>query len=217
MGKPAATARPCLRSLSHSFTLDFIVLCNGTKAQAHEMKEELTKVLNNMGLKLSEEKTQVTHITEGFPFLGYRIIRSMGTNGKMVPKIEVPEKTIKRFRHEIRRIFSHSSISDSVSAKFSAANRVIQGWCQYYQATSNPGRTLGRLRPEIFLGAANWLGRKYEAQRPEILQRFRQGNTLGTKRDNSPGAHRVQSQKAPGKNPTQPLHRLRTNHTRTPV
>jgi RNA-directed DNA polymerase len=69
---------------------DFIVLCNGTKAQAHEMKEELTKVLNDMGLKLSEEKTQVTHIMEGFTFLGYRIIRSMGTNGKMVPKIEVP-------------------------------------------------------------------------------------------------------------------------------
>jgi hypothetical protein len=30
------------------------------------MKEELRIVLQNMGLTLSEEKTKVTHITEGF-------------------------------------------------------------------------------------------------------------------------------------------------------
>jgi RNA-directed DNA polymerase len=70
MGKPAATDRRCLPSLSHSFTLDLVVLCNGTKAQALDMKEELKDILDHMGLKLSEEKTKVTHITEGFKFLG---------------------------------------------------------------------------------------------------------------------------------------------------
>jgi len=48
---------------------DFVVLCNGTKAEALEMKEELKVVLDSMGLTLSEEKTKVTHITEGFDFL----------------------------------------------------------------------------------------------------------------------------------------------------
>jgi len=43
---------------------DFIVMCNGTKAQAYEMKKELKEALTNMGLKLSEEKTKVTHITQ---------------------------------------------------------------------------------------------------------------------------------------------------------
>src|SRR5262249_46806055 len=32
---------------------DFVVLCNGTKAQALTMKEELKDVLNDMGLKLA--------------------------------------------------------------------------------------------------------------------------------------------------------------------
>jgi len=63
MGKPAATDRPPLLSLSHSFTLDFIVLCNGTKADAHNMKEELKTLLHTMGLTLSEDKTKITHIT----------------------------------------------------------------------------------------------------------------------------------------------------------
>ena len=86
MRKPAATDRPCLRSLNHSFTLDFVVFWNGTKAEAHAIKEELGGFLNTMGLTLSEEKTNVTHVTEGFDFLGYRVIRSRGTKGKMVPR-----------------------------------------------------------------------------------------------------------------------------------
>src|SRR5262245_1809905 len=38
---------------------DFVVLSNGTKAQAIAMKDELKSVLHQMGLKLSEEKTKV--------------------------------------------------------------------------------------------------------------------------------------------------------------
>jgi group II intron maturase len=56
-----------------------------------------------MGLTLSEDKTKVTHITEGFTFLGYRVIRSIGTKGKMIPKVLIPEKAIKRYCGEIRR------------------------------------------------------------------------------------------------------------------
>src|SRR5216684_1568298 len=78
---------------------DWVVLCNGTKEQAYTMKEERQTVLENMGLKLSEEKTKITHITEGFSFLGYRIIREMGTS-KMVTKVEIPEAAMKKFRHK---------------------------------------------------------------------------------------------------------------------
>jgi len=56
---------------------DCVVLCNGTKAKAQAIKEELQGLLSTMGLTLSEEKTKVTHITEGFDFLGYRVIREM--------------------------------------------------------------------------------------------------------------------------------------------
>jgi hypothetical protein len=41
-----------------------VVLCNGTKAEALAMKEELRGLLGTMGLTLSEEKTKVTHITD---------------------------------------------------------------------------------------------------------------------------------------------------------
>src|SRR6266705_1942375 len=76
---------------------DFVVLCNGTKAEALAMKEELRGLLSTMGLTLAEDKTKVTHITEGFLFLGYRIIQSVGTSGKKIVKVHIPEKAIKSF------------------------------------------------------------------------------------------------------------------------
>jgi RNA-directed DNA polymerase len=157
---------------------DFIVFCNGTKAQALDMKEELKNVLAHMGLTLSEEKTKVTHITEGVNFLGYRIIRSLGTKGKMIPKVLIPEEAIKRFRHKIRRIVNPSSTNESARAKIIALNGLTRGWCEYYRCTNSPGVVFGKLRPEIFWGMAHWLGRKYKSHMPAIMKRFYDGKTI---------------------------------------
>ena len=55
MGKPAATDRPCLPSLSHSFTLDFVVLCNGTRTEASPNKGRHQSLPGPYGVRLSEE------------------------------------------------------------------------------------------------------------------------------------------------------------------
>jgi hypothetical protein len=157
---------------------DFVVLCNGIKAQAQEMKEELTTVLNQMGLQLSKEKTKVTHITEGFTFLGYRIVREMGQSGKMVPKVLIPEDAIKRFRHKTREILAPNTTNESISAKILAQNRLTQGWCQYYRITSGAGRSFGKLSPEIFWGMAHWLGRKYKLSMPKVMQKYGKKSTF---------------------------------------
>jgi len=157
---------------------DFVVLCNGRKEEATQMKEELTTVLNQMGLVLSQEKTKVTHITEGFDFLGYRVIRSIGTSGKMIPKVLIPDRAIKRFRHATRRILAPSSFNESAQARILAANRCIRGWCAYYRCTNSPGMVFNRLRPEVFWGMAHWLGRKYKSSIPEIMKKYyAEGNT----------------------------------------
>ena len=47
----------------------------GTQAHAQDLREEAAAVLAPMGLRLSEAKTKVCHIDEGFDFLGFRIQR----------------------------------------------------------------------------------------------------------------------------------------------
>ena len=52
-----------------------MVLVSGTEAHAEGLKVEVAAVLVPMGLRLSEEKTTIVHIDEGFDFLGFRIQR----------------------------------------------------------------------------------------------------------------------------------------------
>ena len=165
---------------------DFVVLCNGTKAQAHEMKEELKHVLDQMGLKLSEEKTKVTHITEGFIFLGYGFIRGTGGNGKMVPKVFIPQKAIKRYRERIKRILAPNTTKDATIAKIQAMNNVTRGWCNYYRCTSSPSDTFNMFTYELFCEMQHWLAKKYQISKTKVRLRYGQPQegytTLGTNR-----------------------------------
>jgi group II intron reverse transcriptase/maturase len=159
---------------------DFVVFCNGSKAEALAMKEELKGALSNMGLTLSEEKTKVTHITEGFDFLGYRIIRSIGTKGKMVPKVLIPAKAIKQFQYKVRGILSPGTTNESLSAKIVALNKLIRGWCEYYRSTSSPQWGFREVERKLFWDMAHWLGKKYKVSIPTVLQKHMKGNTFGT-------------------------------------
>jgi hypothetical protein len=47
----------------------------GQQADPETLKDEITGVLAAMGLRLSPEKTLITHIDEGLDFAGWRIQR----------------------------------------------------------------------------------------------------------------------------------------------
>ncbi|MGI5380767.1 hypothetical protein ACQEV2_42665 [Streptomyces sp. CA-251387] len=46
---------------------------SGTREHCEALREEVAAVLAPMGLRLSMEKTRITHIDEGLDFLGWRI------------------------------------------------------------------------------------------------------------------------------------------------
>ena len=145
------------------------------------MKEELSNFLDTIGLKLSEEKTKVTHITEGFRFLGYWIIRSVGSSGKMAPKVLIPDEALKKFRHKIRRILAPNTTNESANGKIEVLNWLIRGWCEYYRSTSSPSIYFTKASNEIYWLMAHWLGRKYKLSIPKVMQKFKKGYSFGTK------------------------------------
>src|SRR6185437_10312336 len=61
---------------------DWCLMVHGTRADAETLREQAAEVLSTMGLRLSPEKTLITHIDEGLDFLGWRIQRhrKKGTN-----------------------------------------------------------------------------------------------------------------------------------------
>jgi RNA-directed DNA polymerase len=54
---------------------DWCLMVAGAKDDAETLREEIAGILTGMGLRLSPEKTLITHIDEGLDFLGWHIQR----------------------------------------------------------------------------------------------------------------------------------------------
>jgi RNA-directed DNA polymerase len=157
---------------------DFVVLCNGPTIEAEKMREELYQFLKtSLRLELSKEKTKITHLNDGFKFLGFWIKRGRGGTG-ITTKIVIPKEAMDKVKIKMIRAFSPTSHQDSVYTKIAGTNRLIRGWCQYYQYTSRAMTQFHELEHALFWEMAHWLGRKFKIAMPIVMQRFKRDNSL---------------------------------------
>lgn len=113
---------------------DFVVLINGKRADAERLWDEVSDVLAPMGLRLSEEKTRVCHIDEGFDFLGWRVQRrrQRGRNDKRVVYTYPSKKALLSILSKVRTLTArakHRTLRDLLLF----LNRVLRGWCNYFR------------------------------------------------------------------------------------
>lgn len=155
---------------------DFVVVCNGTKADAKAIREELQEFLKgHLKLKLSIDKTKITHINDGYQFLGYIIRRSTGGNGKEVVRLHIPRSAVHKVTEKIRRTLAPSTTNHSVNTKIIALEQIIGGWCRYYQYASSPARIFSKLDQITYWEMAHWLARKYKTGTSTVIRRFNKG------------------------------------------
>jgi RNA-directed DNA polymerase len=83
--------------------------------------------LKERGLELSQEKTCVTHMEEGFDFLG-RNVRKY--NGKLL--IKPAKKNVQAFLGKVRTIIRENK-SAKAGTLIRLLNPVIRGWAQFHQ------------------------------------------------------------------------------------
>jgi len=111
---------------------DWVAIWNGSRERADEIKAEITAFFaDELKLRLSEEKTLITHIDDGFDFLGYRIVGGKRwSDGQWCLFSQVTQKAIRRFRDAVKEI-SRKTFTDEVAA-FTALSCLIRGWGNYY-------------------------------------------------------------------------------------
>ena len=115
------------------YTDDFVVMVHGSRRDEEALYEEITEVLAPAGLKLSGEKTHITHVDDGFDFLGWHIRRrkKKGTNDKMVVHTYPSKKSVASIKDKIRRAtrrFLHRTLADLLRR----LNPILRGWCAYF-------------------------------------------------------------------------------------
>ena len=159
---------------------EFVVLCNGTRQQAEAVKEEVCRFLKErLRLELPGETTGITHLNDGFEFLGFRIQRKLGQKG-MTTKVLIPKEAVEKVKGRIARITAPRRHQDSVNSTILALNRVIGEWCRYYQHTSKVSATFRKVGYYVFWRMAHWLGRKYRVGMTDVMRMFKSGTTFAT-------------------------------------
>src|SRR5258706_1271235 len=103
---------------------DFVVMCNGTKAEAEAMKQKLQESLSALlKLTLSDEKTKITHVDDGFRFLGLDIKRHVSGVGIKSAKLLISQDAVRKFRATVQTITAPDTCVNAVAAKIGALNR----------------------------------------------------------------------------------------------
>jgi RNA-directed DNA polymerase len=144
------------------FADDFILLTNGPKQAALRLREQVRQFLEEeLHLELSLEKTHVTHVSEGFDFLGFHLryyTHPQGHYRGSKPRLLVTpsHKRVNRFRDKVRAILHHKTRTDDPVAKVMALNAVTRGWRNYYRYV-NATRITNQLDHWVFQTLLAWL------------------------------------------------------------
>lgn len=113
---------------------DWLLLTNGGKAEAMRLKEEFSIFLKEeLQLELSPEKTHITHVNDGFDFLGFHIQRYVSGHDRPKMLVTPAPKNTKKFKQTIKEMTKRKWFQDSPLLKFSALNAVLRGWINYYR------------------------------------------------------------------------------------
>jgi RNA-directed DNA polymerase len=134
---------------------DFVVMVNGTRADAQALREDVAKVLQPMGLRLSPAKTQIVNLHDGFDFLGFRIQRrrKRGTNQWHVYTF-VGERPIKTVKAKIRALTPRTSQAD-LEDTLIRINQITRGWANYFRHAI-ASRTFNHLQQYTWWRIVRW-------------------------------------------------------------
>ena len=120
---------------------DFVITAN-SKEVLEDIKEIVESFLNERGLELSRRKTKITHISQGFNFLGWNFRKY---SGKLI--IKPSKEAYQSIINEIRELIKKNNTTKQ-SRLIKILNTKIRGWCNYHNTACS--KRVTRNLTEIF-------------------------------------------------------------------
>ncbi|MFT3814976.1 MAG: group II intron reverse transcriptase/maturase [Acidovorax sp.] len=133
---------------------DFIITGTSKELLEQRVKPLVQEFMRKRGLELSEKKTLITHVDDGFDFLGWKVCRQ----GRMVT-VKPAKKNVKSFLEKIRGTLREmrTARQEDVIDKL---NPVIRGWANYHQ-TQMARRTFTKTDHQIWQALWRWACRRH--------------------------------------------------------
>lgn len=146
-------------------------MISGTRADAERLREEAAAVLSTMGLRLSPEKTLITHIDDGLDFLGWRIQRhrKRGTDRHYVYTYPT-RKSVKAVIGKVKTLCRRMDTGQPLDALLIRLNWMLRGWCAYFRPGVSSA-TYKYLSAYAWARVIRWLRRKHRRITVKDLRR----------------------------------------------
>lgn len=144
---------------------DFVITGDSKEWLESVAKPRLIQFLQSRGLRLSEEKTHITHIAQGFDFLGWHFRKY--SNGKLLTKPS--NKSVKTLLEKTGEIFRGNRQAKTVNV-IKMLNPIIRGWANYHKHAVAK-RIFGRVDHLIFKQSWYWATRRHPKKSLKWIKR----------------------------------------------
>jgi group II intron reverse transcriptase/maturase len=162
---------------------DLLCLIAGTKPEAEAIKQKIKERLSEIGLKLSEEKTKLTHWRKNVLFLGYQIQgkpRARGVGIRAV--LSIPQEKKAKIQEGLKQISSYYHIPEVDVIK--GMNDKYRGWCNYYRYANSPQPAFNKLASFTWWSYAHFTARKHKKSIKSMIKAERKAQRLGPVKKN---------------------------------
>ena len=142
---------------------DFIITGSTKELLENKVKPLVEEFLKERGLELSPEKTRISHISDGFDFLGKNIRKY---KGKLF--IKPSTKNVKSILSKIGETIK-SNLHTPVEQLIGKLNPIIKGWANHHRHTVSKD-SFRRVDNETFLKLWSWAKRRHPNKNPTWIK-----------------------------------------------
>jgi RNA-directed DNA polymerase len=135
-----------------------LVFSNGTRRETEAFKAEMKSWLaDELKLTLSEEKTAITHYTDGVNFLGFTLKKTPSRSSGEEVVVNYPStESVQRAIQHITALTGRTDVYKSREDKIEALNQFLHGWGEYFRHSS-ASRTLSYVEHHTYMRMWKWL------------------------------------------------------------
>ena len=143
---------------------DFIITGASKEVLEAKVKPLVELFLQERGLELSQEKTKITHIDEGFDFLGANVRKY---KGKCI--IKPSKKSVKSFLTNIRETIKSNPTAKTENL-IHLLNPKIRGWANHFRY-SCAKKTFSYVDHQLYKALWRWACRRHAEKSASWIQR----------------------------------------------
>jgi RNA-directed DNA polymerase len=144
----------------------------GSSQHVEALRDEVAEVLAPLGLRLSEAKTRVVDMRDGFDFLGFHIkwMRKRGTDKWFVYTF-IADKPVREFKRKIRAL-THRRSQVAFGVALTRINQIQRGWANYFRYAVAK-HTFDRLYAFVWWRIITWVMYRHRMSWTALRRRFK--------------------------------------------